>query len=278
VIAELNRYFVPVTSSNSETGDGGAASPAEKAERQRIYGDFAAKNLGTGAVHIYVLRPDGSGLRGADGLVAFPPGKLLAFLEGVRRELKTPEGPPAFPPHPASPPPVPADSMVFHLVARGSPHNSWDRLPSENWIVLNHTEWGALLPPEPTVARRSSWTVSRRVSDILLAWFYPQIEEASQVPRGRIDNSDLRMVVTTIQNGVARARIEGWVKIRIPPVHKGKGEDTFASAPLIGFMDFGPSEDRIQRLGLITKDATYLGYPFDVALRSVSRETLDARR
>lgn len=202
----------------------------------------------------------------------------MAFLDDVRKELNTPAGPPAFPPHPASgPPPVPADSMVLHLVARGSPGNSWTEFPSENWIVLNHAEWSALLPPDPAVTLRSAWTVSRRVSDLLLTWFYPDVEEVSQLPRSRIDDSALRLTVTTIQNGVARAQIDGRVRL-LHSFHPGKSEDDFVSAQLIGFMDFVPGEGRIQRLRLITKNATYKDQPFDVALRSLSRETLDALR
>jgi len=278
MIEELNRYFVPVTSSNNDTGDGGAAPHAEKAEQQRIYSDFLARNLGTSTVHVYVLRPDGSSLRGLDIGAVLTPGKLLAFLDDVRRELNTPAGPPAFPPHPASiPPRVSADSMAFHLVARGSPQNSWDYgIPSENWVVLNRTELSGLLPPEPIVTRGSSWTVESRVADILLMWFYPQVEDPSQLNRSTIVYSHLHMIVTIIQNGVARARIEGRVKLS----HSFYPDrlDDFVNAQLIGFMDFVPKEGRIQRLRLITKEATYKDYPFDVALRSVSHETLDALR
>lgn len=273
MIEELNRYFVPVTSSND-----GPAPPAEKAERQRIYEDFIARKLGSGTVHVYILRPDSSSLRGLDIVSVLTPGKLVAFLDDVRRELRTLAGPPAFVPHMASiPPPVSADSMVFHLVARGSPHNSWDYgIPSENWVVLNHTELSALLPPEPIVRRGSSWTVESRVADILLMWFYPQVEDPSQLNRSTIVYSHLHMTVTTIQNGAARARIEGRLKLS-HPFYPNRLDD-FVSAQLIGFMDFVPREGRIQRLRLITKEATYKDYPLDVALRSVSHETLDALR
>jgi hypothetical protein len=278
VIETLNRYFVPVTSSNFETGDQGQAPRAEKVERQRIYGDFIAKKLGVGDVHVYILRSDGSSLRGLDIGSALTAGKLAEFLEDVRKELNNPAGPPAFPPHPASSAPsAPDDAMVFHLVARANAGGSWHEFPSENWIVLSRAEWSALLPPEPVVAPRNSWTVPRAVSDKLLAWFYPQTEEISEIPRSRIDESNLRMTVTTVQNGVARARIEGSLKL-MHSFYPHKPHDDFVNAQLQGFMDFLPREGRIQRLRLITQKATYVDESFGVALRSVSRETLDAQK
>ncbi len=277
VIAALNRYFVPVVSSNYETGDTGAAPPAEKAERRRIYDDFFARKLGVGDVHVYILRPDRSSLCGLDIGSALTQGKLAAFLEGVRSELNIPAGPPAFPPHPASAaPPAPADAMIFHLVARAGGQGSWHEFPSENWIVLPRAAWSLLLPPEPVVALHDSWRVPDAVADKLLAWFYPQTEEISLIPRSRIDQRELRMTVTAVQNGVARARIDGSLKL-MHSFYPHKPHDDFVNAQLLGFMDFVPREGRIQRLRLITRKATYVDSDFEVTLRSVSRETLDAQ-
>ncbi|MGO9256187.1 MAG: hypothetical protein ACLQU1_07800 [Bryobacteraceae bacterium] len=278
VIVTLNRYFVPVVSSNYETVGEGSAPAPEKQERQRIYLDFAARKLGIGDVHIYILRPDLSSMRGMDIGTATQEGKLAAFLEDVRQELLTPVGPPAFPPQVwSSAPPAPADSMIFHIAARGEGHGSWREFPSENWIVLSRGEWSALLPPEPVVARHSSWQIPRAVSDKLLTWFYPQTEEVSQKTRSRIDEGDLRMTVTALENGVARARIEGSLKL-LHSFYPGKPHDDFVNAQLVGFMDFVPGEGRIQRLRLIAAKATYNTEPFGAALRSVSRETLEAQQ
>jgi hypothetical protein len=274
----LNRYFVPVASSNYEATGNGPAPAAEKAERQRIYFDFAARKLGIGDVHVYVLRPDLSSMRGMDIGSATQEGKLAAFLDDVRKELLIPVGTPAFPPQVwSSPPPAPADSTIFHIVARGEGHGSWREFPSENWIVLSHAEWSALLPPEPVVALHSSWQIPRAVSDKLLTWFYPQTEEVSQKSRSRIDEGTLRMTVTALQNGVARARIEGSLKL-LHSFYPGKPSDEFVNAQLVGFMDFVPGEGRIQRLRLVTEGATYGTQQFGAALRSVSRETVEAQR
>jgi hypothetical protein len=278
VIETLNRYFVPVVSSNSETAPEGSAPPGEKSERKRIYLDFGTKNLGIGDVHVYILRPDLSSMCGLDIGSATAEGKLAAFLEAVRKQLQIPAGPPAFPPRVwSSAPAAPDDSMVFHLVARGERRGSWREFPSENWIVLSRSEWRALLPPSPDVAEHASWTIPRAVSDKLLTWFYPQTEEDSQKPRSRIDEGDLRMTVITLKDGVARARIDGSLKLS-HSFYPGKPHEDLVNAQVIGFMDFVPSKDRIQRLRLITQKGTYIEEPFGAALRSVSRETLEAQR
>jgi len=278
VIATLNHYFVPVVSSNYDTGAQGSASPAEKKERQRIYHDFYDKKLGIGDVHVYVLRPDGSSMRGLDIGSAMNEEKMEAFLEGVRQELQTTAGDPAFPPRVwSSAPDAPADSMVFHLVARGESGGTWRQFPSENWLVLSHDEWAGLLPPEPVVERKTTWQVPREVCDKLLAWFYPQTEEISEIPRSRIDEADLRMTITEVQDGVARARIDGSLKL-MHSFYPHKPHDDFVTSKLVGFMDFLPKEGHIQRLRLITQGAVYVDEDFSVALRSVSRETIEAQK
>lgn len=276
-INALNRYFVPVASSNYEIGPEGQAPPAEKAERGRIYHDFYEKKLGIGDVHVYILRPDLTSFGGMDIGSALGEGKLAGFLEDVRKQLQIPAGPPAFAPHNGSnPPAAPDDAMVFHLVTRGEGHGAWREFPSENWIVLQHAEWSALLPPEPSVSANTAWTVPRAVSDKLLAWFYPQTEVVSELPQTRLDQDDLRITVTTIHDGVARARIEGTLQLVHAFYPKTPHRDVM-NARLLGFMDFVPAEGRIQRLRIVSDKATYGASPFDGALRSVSRETLEAR-
>ena len=277
VIDTLNRYYVPVVSSNFETGPGGPAPEAEKRERRRIYDDFYARHLGVGDVHVYILRPDLTSLRGLDIGSALADGALGKFLQDVRRELGTAAGAPAFPPRVWSfPPDAPADAMIFHLASRGEKKGSWREFPSENWIVLSNAEWRALLPPG-AAALRDSWEIPKAVSDRLLTWFYPQTEEVSWNTRSRIDESELRMTVVALANGVARARIEGSLKM-LHSFNPGRPHNDFVNAKLIGFMDFVPAESRIQRLRLITEKAVYIDEAFGAALRSVSRETLDAQK
>jgi len=275
VINLLNRYYVPVASSNFATDPNGPAPDAEKKEHRRIYLDFYNRKLGVGDVHVYILRPDLTSLGGLDIGSALQQGKLAKYLEDVRTQLGTPAGDPAFPPHAwSTAPDAPADSMVFHLVARRSRYGTWHEFPSENWIVLGNADWRALLPPE-TPSAGGSWQVPQAVTDKLLTWFLPQAEEVSWDSRSRIDEANLRMTVTRLENGLARARITGSVRL-LHSMYPHRAHDDFSTAQLNGFMDFAVAEGRIQRLRIVAEKAVYMDEPFEAALASVSRETLDA--
>ena len=174
----LNKYFVPVTSSNEWAEQPNSpAPPEEKAERQRIYLYFYGYKLGTGDVHVYVVAPNGNGVAGLDIGSAVSTEKMIAFLTKIAADLHTVPGPPAVAPHPASvAPAAPADALTVHLVSRSVAGGSWHEFPSENWIVLTRPEWQQLLPPEGA-ARDTSWTVPKPVAVKLVQWIYPQNEE-----------------------------------------------------------------------------------------------------
>jgi hypothetical protein len=266
---------VPVTSSNEEADEGGTGPPAEKAERQRIYLDFYAKKLGTGDVHVYILGPDASSIGGLDINSANDPEKMAALLTKVVAQLLTEPGPPAVKPHPQSAAPVsPADSMILHLVSRSLAGGSWHEFPSENWIVLGRAEWGQLLPGD-AVAQNASWELPRPVAVKLAEWVYPQNEEKTQANRSRVDVASFRMTVVTLKNGLARARIDGRVRLK-HSFSPGGGAEDYADSQLLGFVDFGVAQRRIQRLRMVTTKATYAGVEFKASLVSMSGETLDA--
>ncbi|HWB82782.1 MAG TPA: hypothetical protein VG675_01495 [Bryobacteraceae bacterium] len=275
VINALNRYFVPVYVSHQDPGPAGPVTAAQAAEVHRIYVDFIRKKLGSGTVHVYILKPDGSSFRGMDIGPAVQPGKLEAFLTGIAQELGTTAGPPVVKPHPQSVPgPHGPNDLVFHLVARGGSHNSWGHFPSENWIVLSRQEWMSLLP-RGAVAVGASWEVDPAVAHKLLTRFYPQTEEVNNKDRNRIDLASLRMTVVKSANGVTRARIEGNLRMK-HSFYPGKDQENDVQATLTGFMDFEPATHRIQRLRLVTQKATYMNDEFSAALTSVSSETLSA--
>ncbi|MEO8371192.1 MAG: hypothetical protein ABI806_18555 [Candidatus Solibacter sp.] len=275
MIELLNKYFVPVTSPNEWAESNGAAPPAEKAERQRIYLYFYAHKMGIGDVHVYVVAPNGDGVGGMDINSAGNTEKMIAFLTKVVGDLRVTPGPPAIAPHPVSvAPAAPADSLVLHLVSRSMAGGSWHEFPSENWIVLSKAEWQHLLPVAGA-ARGAAWTVPKPVAVKLVEWIYPQNEEKTGVNRSRVDLADLKMTLVTLENGLARARIEGQVKLMHSFYPAGKNED-LAISELSGYLDFNVAERRIQRLRLVTDKATYVGTPFRASLVSMSRETLDA--
>jgi hypothetical protein len=272
----LNRYYVPVTSSNEEADEGGTAPPAEKAERRRIYLDFYQKKLGIGDVHVYVVGPDGASVGGLDIGSANDPEKMAAFLTGVAAQLHTGPAQPAVKPHAQSAPPASAaDSMILHLVSRSLASGSWHEFPAENWIVLSRAEWEQLLLRGDAVALKASWEVPRSVAVKLAEWVYPQNEEKTQVNRSRVDVAAFHMTVVTLQNGLARARIDGKVRLKHGFYPSGQAED-FADSELLGFVDFNVVQRKIQRFRMVTTKATYTGTDFRASLVSMSRETLNA--
>lgn len=275
IIDLLNRYYVPVTSSNEEADDGGTGPPAEKAERKRIYLDFYAKKLPLGDVNVYIVGPDGSSVAGLDINSANNPEKMAALLTRVVSQLHTEPGPPAVKPHPQSAAPASAaDAMVLHLVSRSLAGGSWHEFPAENWIVLSRAEWTQLLPGE-ALTLKSSWEIPRPVAVKLAEWIYPQNEEKTQVNRSRVDIATFRMTVVTVENGLARARIDGKVRLK-HSFYPGGGAEDYADSELAGFVDFDMSKRAVQRLRLITTKALYAGTEFRASLVSMSRETLDA--
>jgi hypothetical protein len=272
----LNKYYVPVTSPNEwAEQENSAAPPAEKAERKRIYLYFYGHKLPLGDVNVYIVAPSGDGVAGLDIGSATNTEKMIAFLTRVAADQQVAPGPPAVAPHPVSlAPDAPADSLVLHLVSRSLQGGSWHEFPSENWIVLSKAEWQQLLPAAGTL-RGASWPVPKPVAVKLVEWIYPQNEEKTGVNRSRVDIADLRMTLVTLENGLARARIDGQVKLMHSFYPGGKSED-FAISELSGYLDFNVAERRIQRLRLVTDKAVYAGTPFRTSLVSMSRDTLDA--
>jgi hypothetical protein len=271
----LNQYFVPVTVANEVTGEKGSAAPAEKKEHRRIYLDFYQKNLGVGNVHVYVLGPDASAIGGLDINSAIDSAKMIALLEQVAGKLGTKAGAPVVRPHATSRPPAFApDALVVHLVSRALADGSWHQYPSENWIVLSRAEWTQLLPEKATP--NAAWEIPHAVAVKLAEWVYPQNEDASRANRSRVDVADFRMQVVTVRGDMARARIQGKVRLMHTFYPGGKSED-FADSELTGYLDFNTAERSIQRLRIVTTKGDYANkWPFLTSLVSMSRETLEA--
>jgi hypothetical protein len=275
VIQILNKYYVPVTSPNEEAGDLGKGPPAEKAERRRIYDEFLTKKLGVGDVHVYILAPNGSAVAGLDIGSAEDPDKEIKVLSQVVSQLHTEPGPPAVAPRPqSSPPAADADAMIFHLVSRTLPAGgSWNEYPAENWIVLGKSEWTQLLPPKD-IALKASWDVPLPVAVKLVEWVYPQNEEVELQNRSRVDIASLHLTVTDLREGAGRARIDGKVRLR-HSFYPGKPSEDYATSKLLGYMDFDLNQGVVQRLRMVTVEATYTTAEFATSVVSISRETPD---
>ena len=244
----------------------------------RIYNEFFAKKLGIGDVHVYVIGPDKTAIASLSIVPAQDPSKMVPFLQSVIDKLHVAPGPPAIKPHPTSRPPAAAasaaDALTIHLVSRALAGGSWHEYPSENWIVLSSAEWTQMLPPGP-VAANKSWTIPRPVAVKLAEWVYPQNEEKTTQNRSRVDVADFRLTVAGVQGNLARARIDGKIRLLHSFYPGGQAQD-FAVSELTGYMDFDFAARRIQRLRIVTNKADYNTTPFAVTLVSKSKETLEA--
>jgi hypothetical protein len=266
---------VPVYASNQLPGPYQTEPEQARAEVRRIYVDFLNRKLGVGDVHLYILKPDGASLAGLDPDSAMNPEKLEPFLTGIIHQLGTTPGAPVVKPRPQSIPPVTKpDELVTHLVSRSFTPGNWHEFPSENWIVLTREEWMQLLPKQ-LPREGDSWQLAPALTRKLLTRFYPQTEETSDADRNRMDEAWLRLTVTKMGAGVARARFDGRLRMK-HAFYPGKDHEDDVEATLTGFVDFDSAERRIQRMRLITGHATYIGVEFGAALNSVSAETLEA--
>jgi hypothetical protein len=274
VINLLNRYFVPVYASNQNPWPF-ADSPQARAEVRRIYYDFIARKLGAADVHVYILKPDASSLAGLAVEVASDSQMLQNFLMKVVTQLGTEPGAPAFKPRPQSvPPQTKTGDLVLHLVARNMGVGSWSQFPAENWIVLDQPEWMRLLPSDaPRVG--ATWQLETGLTHKLLTRFYPPTEETTNHDRNRIDQATLQLTVTAFEQGIARARIEGKLRMK-HALYPGKDHEDMVEATLFGFLDWDVAERHIQRFRLVTDRATYLGGEFSAGFNSVSAETMEA--
>jgi hypothetical protein len=266
VIDLLNGAFVPVFAVNEDYRDDGSAPAEEKAEYRRIYREALAAGLSAGTVHAYVLDPAGHPIDSLHVADAARPDRLAAMLEHVMRKRKLARGSTLVRPRTLSaPPPHAPGSLILHLTARGH-GSSWSGFPSENWIVLDSEQTEGLLPStEPRVG--CAWDVREDVATAILTHFYPQTEN-NDVSTHRFEHRRLRGTIESVQNGIARARITG--RVRMTHRFYPRREDGHVvDAPVVGYLDFEPATRRVRRLRLVTDGACYGSGGLDVAVRSV---------
>jgi len=269
VISILNRYFVPVYTSNEVSGPSGKGAPEERAALQRIVGSFERARLGTGDVRVYILSPDAQPLASLDLGKALDTGQLLAALTGVVRKLGTQPGAPLVAPHPqSSPPAAEPGALVLHLTARGFNQGSWREFPGENWISLAPAEWKKLLPPAGT----QTWVIDPVLSRKLLSNFYPQTEDTSSADRNRIERQSLKAAVISAKGGIVLARLDGSLRM-LRSFYPGRDDYKPVEATLTGFIDFDPATGQIQTLALVTEKATYGSESFGAGMHTVTADT-----
>lgn len=264
VISLLNRYYVPVYVSNEDYTPGGAATPTEKKELQRIFQEGYAAKLSVGTVHVYVLKPDGRLLDSMHVAQAAKPENLIAMLERSEKKLGTPAGEPIVPPKPAMHSAVEPGTVMLHLTSRylqrkGDGYSlvetstgDWSALPSEDWIPLKPAEQAKLLPVQAVIG--SSWDVDKETAVRLLQHFYPPTEnwESEKNP---METYELKGRVTTLRNGAATAWLEGRLNMKHTFYHKE--DNNRAQATIVGWMEFDAKTKRLRTLHLVTDQADY---------------------
>jgi hypothetical protein len=267
VIELLNSSFVPVYSVNEEYAPKGSAPAEEKAERARIFKEGYQQHWSVGSVHVYVLRPDGHLFDTLHVAKAARAETLIALLEKAVAELKSASGQPIVPPAPQShQPKCEIDSLTLHLVARSlDGRGAWSDFPVEDWIVLSDAEVKKFLAPE-RISTGTSWAIDREVATKLLTHFYPATEN-NDVSKNKFERQSLRATVVSIRDGIARARLEGEMKMEHWFYHKPDGKSV--EATVVGFVDFEPGRREIHSLRIVTDEATYGGGKFAIGLRSV---------
>jgi len=105
----------------------------------------------------------------------------------------------------------------------------------------------------------------------MLVHFYPVTHDVlrDDSARSKVERATLRARVVSVRGGVARARLEGDVRLARyfydapPPNHRPE----LLVAKVVGFLDFEPS-GRIVSLKMTTEGASFGAAPFAVALQS----------
>ena len=85
--------------------------------------------------------------------------------------------------------------------------------------------------------------------------------------KNKFERVTLQATVVSVKDGIARARLEGDMKMEHWFYHKPDGK--FVEATIVGFVDFNPATKEIHSLQIVTDDARYGGGNFAIALRSV---------
>jgi hypothetical protein len=265
----LNRYFVPVYTSNEDYRDGGAAPAEERAAYQKIYRAALEKKLSAGTVHAYVLSPGGEPVDSLHVADAARGENTLKMLRRAVERFQTPPGEALVTPKAQSAPPAPGDgSLVLHLTARAQgtdpSDDSWHAYPSEDWVVLTPADQRKLAPAGEASTGKQ-WEVGREVAEKILTHFYPQTEN-NDVRKNRIERVALKATVVSAEGRLARARLDGDLRMRHPFYHKDTPD--MVDATVVGYVDFEPQSGRVRQLKLATSKATYQDRPFDVGVES----------
>lgn len=261
VISLLNQYFVPVYVVNEDYARKGPAPAEEKAELQRIFKEGYAAKKSVGSVHVYILDSGGHLHDSLHVAEAAKPKVLAATLRKTVDELNPRRGAPVAKVRPQSSAPVcDKDCLALHLVSRSMDgKGAWSEFPGEDWVTLTAEDQKGLLPSQ-------NGNPDEAVLKKLLTHFYPATEN-NDVSKNKFERLEATSTLAESKGGKARARINGTFKMGHSFYHKEDGKNV--EAEFIGFADYNVLTRRIVNLQMTTRDATYNGGKFAVAIRSV---------
>jgi hypothetical protein len=271
VIDLLNHYYVSVYVSSDDYNRAGTASAAEKAERLKI---MTRPTLGN-PLGLYIVSGDGKNidaihLNDTDAtVIATMTGQIVRFLEDNARRLHIKPGKTLVPPSPQSmtPPRCPPDALPLHLTTRFLPAGAlWGKLPAEDWIVLDKSEWTTLLPPaKATVGTK--WDLDATLAQKILRHFYPP--GANNEPaRNQIEKPHFQAEVVSMKDGLMRIRLASSLTMKHSSL-PFKEDNLLVESEVIGFVDVDSAAGRVRRLRMVTEKGTYAGEDFGVALRTL---------
>jgi hypothetical protein len=275
VIDLLNSYFVPVSLRNQDFADEGAASADDKSEKARIYRDSLKAGMHAGSVCVYLVSPHGRpmAVAPANEDLVYDPDRLAELMLQVVRRLNVVKAEPTVAAKPHSPAPRASDgSLMLHIVARylerkgdtcvpcdvkavlGTKNaRNWANLPSQEWVELSRPEWTSLLP-RGEVRVESTWKPSEDVTAKLLQRFYPPTEN-TDLKRNRIEKLVIQARVESIEGGIARARLDGRMRMKHPFYHRD--DNNFVEADLVGYVTFTTNTRKIKSLRLVTENGRF---------------------
>src|SRR5262249_3727820 len=123
------------------------------------------------------------------------------------------------------------------------------------------------LLPNAAAKVGASWDVDEETAAVLFRVMYPPTED-NNLAGNRIVQGTLTATVLSISKGVARARLDGSLRMkhRFDPQ---KEDQRFVDAILLGFVDFDVNRTVVPTMQLMTTRATYGKYDFGVVVRSI---------
>src|SRR5205823_1000686 len=128
----------------------------------------------------------------------------------------------------------------------------WCEFPAEEWLVLTPPEQLQIVPAA-SVSVGTSWDIADPLTTRLLTRIYPQTENNDLATNG-IERQSLRATVLSVRDGIARARIDGTLRMK-HNFYPDREDGRMVDATVIGFVDFDVNTRRIRSLRLVTDQA-----------------------